>query len=330
MRLPLAVVLVLSSLVIATTAQARPTHADLSAARARLSSLNNREGVLVEQYDQAQVALAKAQKDLTDAKARVATADARAAAAKKELSRRASLAYQGVGSELSTIFAASNLNELSDRLQFLNDIAGSDATVVATAQVTGQRAAWARSDLAKAVAAKAAIVRNIANSKAQIQQSISAQQGLIDRIQKALRRPVFKPQPPAPPVMTHASSVSTHIPNIPVSGGAAAAVAAAYSAIGVPYVYAGASMSGFDCSGLTMWAWAHGGVSLPHSAAMQYDSIPHVSRSELQPGDLVFFYSPISHVGMYVGGGMMIEAPHTGAYVQRVPLRTDAVGYGRP
>jgi cell wall-associated NlpC family hydrolase len=69
-----------------------------------------------------------------------------------------------------------------------------------------------------------------------------------------------------------------------------------------------------------MWSWAHAGVSLPHSSAAQYASLPHVSRSDLQPGDLVFFYSPISHVGMYLGGGSMIHAPHTGSVVQIVPV----------
>src|SRR5205823_12818538 len=103
--------------------------------------------------------------------------------------------------------------------------------------------------------------------------------------------------------------------------GAAAAIAAARSVLGVPYVYAGASpQAGFDCSGLSMWAWAHAGVSLPHSAALQYASLPHADRSQLQPGDLVFFYSPIHHVGMYLGGGSMIHAPHTGSYVQIVPV----------
>jgi cell wall-associated NlpC family hydrolase len=100
-----------------------------------------------------------------------------------------------------------------------------------------------------------------------------------------------------------------------VSGGAAAAVAAAESQLGVPYVYGGASPAGFDCSGLTMWAWAHGGKSLPRSAAAQFGAGQHVPLSALQPGDLVF-YNGLGHVGMYVGGGMIVHAPHTGEVVR--------------
>ncbi|HVN50963.1 MAG TPA: NlpC/P60 family protein [Acidimicrobiales bacterium] len=105
----------------------------------------------------------------------------------------------------------------------------------------------------------------------------------------------------------------------PPGSGATVAVAAAESQIGVPYIWAGATPGvGFDCSGLTMWAWAQGGVSLPHSAQGQYDMSTHISESDLQPGDLVFFGSSagsIEHVGMYVGGGTMVHAPHTGAFV---------------
>src|SRR5207249_4224292 len=142
---------------------------------------------------------------------------------------------------------------------------------------------------------------------------------------KALSRPVYQPQAPAPSAPT--------IRSVPVvNGSAQAAVDAAYSVIGVKYTYAGSSPeTGFDCSGLTMWAWAHAGVSLPHSSSMQYDVTPRVDRSQLQPGDLLFFFSPIHHVAIYVGGGMMIEAPHTGGYVQKVPVYWDEyVGAGRP
>jgi cell wall-associated NlpC family hydrolase len=107
---------------------------------------------------------------------------------------------------------------------------------------------------------------------------------------------------------------------------------AAYSAIGTPYQWGGSSPeTGFDCSGFTMWAWAHAGVSLPHSSAAQYSSLPHVAREDLQPGDLLFFYSPISHVAMYVGGGRMIHSSHPGTTVGVVAVYWEHfVGAARP
>ena len=118
----------------------------------------------------------------------------------------------------------------------------------------------------------------------------------------------------------------------PVSGAAGAAVSAAYSQLGVPYVAFKASPSdGFDCSGLTSWAWAQAGVSIPHQSGQQFRSNPQVPKNEAQPGDLVFFYSPISHVGMYVGDGMMIDSPHTGAFVRLRSVNWNAVvGVSRP
>ncbi len=87
--------------------------------------------------------------------------------------------------------------------------------------------------------------------------------------------------------------------------------------VGDAYVYGAAGPDAFDCSGLTMMAWAQAGVSLPHSSSAQYGSGPHVAASDLQPGDLVFYYSPISHVGMYIGNGMIVHAanPSTGVQV---------------
>ena len=89
--------------------------------------------------------------------------------------------------------------------------------------------------------------------------------------------------------------------------------------VGDAYVYGATGDNAFDCSGLTMRAWGAAGVGLPHSSSAQYGSGPHVSASDLQPGDLVFYYSPISHVGMYIGNGLIVHAanPGTGVAVSR-------------
>ncbi len=123
------------------------------------------------------------------------------------------------------------------------------------------------------------------------------------------------------------------VPAVP-GGGGAEAVAAAESQIGVPYIWAGATPGvGFDCSGLTMWAWAHAGVSLSHSAAAQYDETVHVPLSDLQPGDLLFYDEGgiIGHVTMYVGPGEMVQAMETGTNIQITGIWTSGlVGAGRP
>ena len=101
------------------------------------------------------------------------------------------------------------------------------------------------------------------------------------------------------------------------SGSYGGAVGIAEQYLGVPYVYGGASPSGFDCSGLVAYVYAQLGVSLPHYTVSQYNypNGVHVSRSQLQPGDLVFF-AGLGHVGIYIGGNQFIHAPHTGSYVK--------------
>ncbi|HEY4375884.1 MAG TPA: NlpC/P60 family protein [Acidimicrobiales bacterium] len=101
----------------------------------------------------------------------------------------------------------------------------------------------------------------------------------------------------------------------PVGGGSV--IAAAQTRLGDPYVWGAAGPNSFDCSGLVMWSYAQAGRgSLPHSSGGQYAMSRHISLSELQPGDLVFFGSPVHHVGIYVGGGSMINALHSGAPVE--------------
>ncbi len=110
-------------------------------------------------------------------------------------------------------------------------------------------------------------------------------------------------------------SVTRMPASVPASGRAAAAVSYAMAQVGDAYVYGAMGENAFDCSGLTMRAWAQAGVSLPHSSSAQYGSGPHIAASDLQPGDLVFYYSPISHVGMYIGNGMIVHAANPGTGV---------------
>jgi cell wall-associated NlpC family hydrolase len=126
----------------------------------------------------------------------------------------------------------------------------------------------------------------------------------------------------------------------PVTGGGSGAVAvrAAESQLGVPYVWGGATPGvGFDCSGLTMWSWEQAGVSLAHGATDQYYAIAHVSMSNLQPGDLIFYgdASYLYHVVMYVGSGpygsdTVIQAEETGTNVMFSPIPPGAYGAGQP
>ena len=108
--------------------------------------------------------------------------------------------------------------------------------------------------------------------------------------------------------------------NGPVSPGAMIAVRTAAAQIGKPYQWGAAGPYTFDCSGLTMYSWAHAGVSMGHYTGAQWAAFPHVPLSELAPGDLVFFGGDIHHVGIYEGGGVMIHAPQTGDFVKRTSI----------
>jgi cell wall-associated NlpC family hydrolase len=317
----------------ATSSLARPSRADLAAARAKLDAMNRHLSLLVEEYDQTTIKLQAAQQQLQDARAAAGIAQAQAGQAQAELSARAVAAYEGAGSEIDVLLGSTSLSEFSDRLEFLGAMARKDADAATQAEVKRQEALRAAQLLATAVRERTSLLAALDAKKRQIIAGIAQQQALVRQIQGSLA------QQAAAAAAARAASRAPRPPGPgdpggprPPSRGAGAALRAAYSVIGAPYKWGGADpKTGFDCSGLTMWSWAHAGVSLPHSAAMQYAAIPHVSRSALLPGDLLFFYTPISHVGMYVGGGQMIDSSHPG-----VGVRVHAVywqyfvGAGRP
>lgn len=115
----------------------------------------------------------------------------------------------------------------------------------------------------------------------------------------------------------------------PADAGVNAVVAFARAQVGKPYRYGATGPNAYDCSGLVMAAWRHGGKNLPHGSRLQYAATRRILRSQLQPGDLVFYYSPVRHVALYVGGGMEVAATHTGSVVKLRPLGRHVSGYGR-
>jgi cell wall-associated NlpC family hydrolase len=159
----------------------------------------------------------------------------------------------------------------------------------------------------------------LAAEKKTIDATLEEAEALLDRLKDEERQALL-------------SRGSVRLPSdVPASGRAAAAVQYAMAQVGDANVYGAAGPSAFDCSGLTMMAWAQAGVGLPHSSSAQYGSGPHVAASDLQPGDLVFYYSPISHVGMYIGNGLIVHAANPGAGVRVAELYSmPYVGAVRP
>jgi peptidoglycan DL-endopeptidase CwlO len=202
-------------------------------------------------------------------------------------------------------------------------LAANDGDLMDQLGLAGKVLAARRADLVAAEKAQAAEVKRLEAKKAEVERAADKTRALLARMRAADR-----PQAPARP--------SNPVAPPPPSGGgggsgsAAAAVAYARAQVGKPYCYGGSGSACFDCSGLTMMAWRQAGISLPHSSAAQYNVGRRISASELQPGDLIFYYSPISHVSIYIGGGQRISATHTGDYVRVQSLGSSIVGFARP
>ncbi|MEP6816789.1 MAG: NlpC/P60 family protein [Marmoricola sp.] len=148
--------------------------------------------------------------------------------------------------------------------------------------------------------------------KKQIDDKAAQAKALLGKLKDKQRRAMMASAPPS----------ASSLPNVPVSGRAGAAVRYAMAQVGDSYSWGGTGPSAYDCSGLTMMAWAQAGVGLPHSASGQQGSGRPVSEADLKPGDLVFYYSPVHHVGMYIGNGMIVNAENPSAGVKVTGLHS--------
>jgi cell wall-associated NlpC family hydrolase len=225
-----------------------------------------------------------------------------------------------------------------NRISTAKDVTSLDAQVLAQVQRArtivqrnGEELARAHAEQERVVAERAAARQSLETKLAQTQRLYSSIKGQIVQMEQAERARQLQEaqaararaaaaqqaeQAQAATTVVGASAVTpsndTVVAPPETHGGV---VGIALSQVGVPYVWGGASPSGFDCSGLVMWAYAQVGVSLPHSSYAQFAMGVPVAKSDLQPGDLVFF-DGAGHVGIYIGNGQFVEAPHTGAFVQ--------------
>jgi cell wall-associated NlpC family hydrolase len=196
----------------------------------------------------------------------------------------------------------------------------------AVAEVEREQAA------AYAAAARAALAKA---EKRQAAEAAAAAQASANQVSDVSTTPAATVSTPAQPLAQAQSTAQPASSPAPTAGDGAGqmAVNAAQSQRGVPYVWGGATPGeGFDCSGLTMWAWAQAGVQLAHGATEQYYEIQHVSMADLQAGDLIFYgdASLLYHVVMYIGGGMVVQAEETGTDVMDTPIPPGAYGAGQP
>lgn len=344
---PLWVLLLAAVFAVSSTAviSARPAGASLTSDRELAAHLLNRiqtveakVGLLGQQFDEAQLRVTAEQNIIIHTKEIVA-ADAVAVSGEQNQLRQVALeSYVNAGQneaqnslftgDDATAGAATVYSELAEG----NLVQSMTALKASSVELTQQRhilrhQVRVRQREAKSAQAALAKADDLLAQLNSMRHSVNAQiSAYITEAQAAANaQDVSTWNKDHPGQGTYTGSYS-NFPVPPPDSRADIAVRTALSYLGVPYVWGGASRSGVDCSGLVMLAWEAAGVDLPHYSGAQYEDTVHIPLSDIQPGDLLFYgYDGDEHVAMYVGNGIMIEAPYTGAVVHLTPIRT---GYG--
>jgi len=301
-------------LVPACAAQAEPTPGEVAT---QIEQANNELEKVIEAYNASNDALKQAKAAADDVTNRITALQSQLDAAYGGVQSLASAAYRGSGgmNTLSVLLSAGSTDQLVDQVTTLKYVNRSQHREITRYLNTKDKLGAERTRYDGLVNDQLKQQRQLADRKSTIEASL--------RDLEALKRRLNAPPP---------SSAGTSPPANPpaVSGSAGAAVSFAYAQLGKAYAWGAEGPSTYDCSGLTKASWANAGVSLPHNAEQQYNTIPHVSRANLQAGDLVF-YSGLGHVAIYVGSSNVIHAPSSGDVVRvaSVDMMTP-VGYGRP
>jgi peptidoglycan DL-endopeptidase CwlO len=290
-------------------AQPQPT---ASQVQAKLKKLTSKENWLIQRYDQAKQNLASAHQRLRVVNTEVNKDAATAKSMQDEIAQIASNVYEnGAMSSVAALLTSGNPQTLLSQSAFLTHLSTDQYQQLQQVITTERQLAGAHQMAKRTEQAVASLTKQLGSQRAELQKTISQQQALLASL---------TPQQQQQQLGGGGTTTGQGGYTGPTNTQAEQAVAFAYNQLGCPYVFGGTGPcgSGFDCSGLTMSAWASAGVSIPRTSYGQA-TLPAVSTSNLQPGDILEFAGD-SHVGIYVGGGMLIDAPQPGMNVEKVSL----------
>ncbi len=231
-------------------------------------------------------------------------------------------------STIAVMLGATSIDDLVNRIESVQSVSSQDVAVVRQVIAFKHEVTVRQHTLVRDRRSQAELVRQRAAAKARIASQLGYQQRLYNSVKGEIAHLVAMEHArqlalAAQAQARYAAYQDTNPPTLDLSTGYTAPAASPYTGVvgiamqylGVPYVWGGASPSGFDCSGLVMYVYSQVGVSLPHYTGAQWQMGVPVAESDLQPGDLVFF-DGLGHVGIYIGGGEFIHAPHAGDVVR--------------
>jgi cell wall-associated NlpC family hydrolase len=292
-------------------ARAEPTVAQLEQ---QITEKSTELEKVVEQYNQLNEQLKTTRAEIAQLQAAIGPLEQRAAQAQDRVADLADTAYKTTGMNgLSILLSGTDGRQVLERLGTLQYLANGQQALIAEAHQTS----------AKHTAVTQALELRMAEEDARIKMIDNQRKGIEGELDK-LNELKMKARGTT---STAGSSFTGAIPQI--SGAAGIAVTFAYQAIGKPYVFASDGPDSYDCSGLTMAAWAAAGVRLAHYTVTQWGQTARISRSQLAPGDLVF-YSDLGHVALYIGENKVIHAPTFGDVVKISSVdMMPPYGYGR-